>query len=148
MTQQSEERLPDSAPAAAHTSNSARILQFERPQSDLQRAIQVRAQEALDLDRDRDREVKKPHPVRWIIIFVIALIPVVLIFGAVDGFLRAFYRVNESYKSAPAPAATAAQPEPEVEPQVSQPGVVLLQPYDASSKTDTQQPAQQAAPKN
>lgn len=75
MTQQSEERLPDSAPAAAHTSNSARILQFERPQSDLQRAIQVRAQEALDLDRDRDREVKKPHPVRWIIIFVIALIP-------------------------------------------------------------------------
>jgi hypothetical protein len=138
MTHHSEERLPDSAPGNAHTSSSARILPFERPQSDLQRAIQLRAQEAIDLDRDRDREKKKPQPLRWIIITAIALIPVVLIFGAVDGFLRAFYRINESYKSEPAPQPPpVAEPE---QPQVSEPGVVLLQPYGSSSPSETAAP--------
>lgn len=142
MTHPSEERLPDSAPADAQTSSSARILPFERPQSDLQRAIQLRAQQAIDLDRDRDREKKKPQPLRWIIIAAIALIPVVLIFGAVDGFLRAFYRINETYKSAPA-GQPARQPE---EPQVSEPGVVLLQPYGSSSSDEAAAPKSATQP--
>lgn len=141
MTHQSEERLPDSEPASARAAASARILQFERPQSELQRAIQMRAQEAMDLDRDRDREVKKPNPLKWIVIFLIALIPVVLIFAAVDGFLRAFQRINESYKSAPAPVEQPAV----VEQHSSEPGVVLLQPYDAAPAGEAQQ---QSAPQS
>ena len=122
MSQQSEDRLEDSAPAPS-VSPSARILPFERPQSELQRAVQLRAQEAMEIERDREREAKKPAPLKWLVIFAIALIPVVLIFGAVDGFLRAFYRVNEIYKSAPAPTP------PSQSETASQPGVVILQPY-------------------
>jgi hypothetical protein len=127
MSQPSEDRAEDSAPGPA-PSQSARILPFERPQSELQRAIQLRAQEAMDIERDREREANKPHPLRWIVIFLIALIPVVLIFGAVDGFLRAFYRVNETFNSAPAPQEQA--PGETAAPQASQPGVVILQSYD------------------
>jgi hypothetical protein len=145
MTHHSEERLPDSAPADAHTASSARILQFERPQSDLQRAIQMRAQQNIDLDRDRDREKKKPRPLRWIVILAIALIPVVLIFSAVDGFLRAFYRINDSYKAEPASESQPAAAEPEELPQVSQPGVVLLQPYEPPT-TGAAESAAQSAP--
>ena len=148
MTQQSEERLPASAPDSTSQPASATILPFERPQSDLQRAIQVRAQEAIDRDRDRDREERRPQPLKWLIIFVIALIPVVLIFGAVDGFLRAFYKVNETYNSAPAqpPAEPVAEPQ---EPQISNtPGVVLLQSYDQPADATKGAPANEApAPK-
>ena len=48
MTQPSEERFPESAD---QPKTSARILPFERPPSDLQKAIQARAQEALERDR-------------------------------------------------------------------------------------------------
>src|SRR5262245_11226310 len=80
MSHQSEDRLPESA-SGSPSPVSARILPFERPRSELQRAIQERAQEAIDLDRDREREVKRPQPLKWLIIFVIALIPVIAIFG-------------------------------------------------------------------
>lgn len=138
MTQHSEERLPDDETSPAK-SQSARILPFERPQSDLQRAIQMRAQEAIDRDIERDREERKPRPLKWLIVFLIALIPVVLIFGAVDGFLRAFYRINEVYLSQPPPAEEA----PVEEPAPSQPGVVMLQPYGvtpAEEKPEDSQP--------
>jgi hypothetical protein len=128
MSQHSEERLPDAeTPAAAPA--GARILPFERPQSDLQRAIQERAQEALD--RDRDRQRPKPQPLKWLVIFAMACIPVLLTFAAVDGFLRVFYRINETYNSAPAPAAQQPADESEAVPTSSEPGVVLLQPYGA-----------------
>lgn len=138
MTQQSEERLPASTSDDTPPSASARILPFERPQSDLQRAIQQRAQEALDRDRDRDRAERRPQPLKWLIILLIAAIPVVLIFGAVDGFLRAFYKANEVYNSTPPPA----QPAPEPEPVQITPGVVMLQPYDEK----TQPPAEESSP--
>jgi hypothetical protein len=125
MSQPSEECLPESTPANVAAAPGARILQFERPQTDLQKAIQVRAQEALDRDRDRDRETRRPQPLKWTIILAIALVPVVLTFGAVDGFLRAFYKVNETYQSMPAPPAPA-EPVQEVEPVSSTPGVVIL----------------------
>jgi hypothetical protein len=129
MSHQSEDRLPESASGAANPV-SARILPFERPRSELQRAIQERAQEAIDLDRDREREVKRPQPLKWLIIFVIALIPVIAIFGAVDGFLRAFYRINQAYMSAPhntQPRSNDSASESSGESQT--PGVVMLQPY-------------------
>jgi hypothetical protein len=126
MSQHSEDRLEDASPAA-QSAQSARILPFERPQSDLQRAVQLRAQEAMDIERDRDREASKPQPLRWLIIFAIALIPVVLTFGAVDGFLRAFYKINETYSSMPVPEQS--QPVEEA-PATPTPGVVILQPYE------------------
>lgn len=127
MSQQSEERLPEAA--EAQSPSTARILPFERPQSDLQRAIQLRAREAMALDRDRDRVVNKPPLLRWIIILVIAMIPVFLMFGAVDGFLRALQQYNrtiENQPATPAPEAVAAPPV-----RSSEPGVILLQPYIA-----------------
>jgi hypothetical protein len=125
MSHQSEDRLSESASGTANPV-SARILPFERPRSELQRAIQERAQEAIDIDRDREREVKRPQPLKWLIIFVIALIPVILIFGAVDGFLRAFYRINQAYS-----APQNAQPQSnESSGESPTPGVVMLQPYN------------------
>jgi hypothetical protein len=145
MTQQSEERLPASTSESPPPSSTARILPFERPQSDLQRAIQVRAQEAIDRDRELEREERRPQPLKWLIIFAIALIPVILIFGAVDGFLRAFYKINETYNSAPAPAS--AEPAPDTNVQTT-PGVVLLQPLDqAAAPEAAQTPAQPSPPK-
>jgi hypothetical protein len=145
MSQHSEDRLEESAPAPS-TSQSARILPFERPQSDLQRAIQLRAQQTLDVERDRDREARKPAPLRWLIIFAIATIPVVLILGAVDAFLRVFHKVNEMYQSAP----VAEQPAPATtEPTTSAPGVVILQSYgDAPSAPRSERAPDQADPES
>jgi hypothetical protein len=135
MSQHSEDRLEASAPEPVEP-RSARVIPFERPQSDLQRAIQVRAQEALD--RERDRATKKPAPLRWFIILLAAMVPVALIFGAVDGFLRVFYRVNEIYQSQPAPP----QQQPASAPlQSSTPGVVLLQSYENAAPRAPDEPA-------
>jgi hypothetical protein len=132
MSHQSEDRLPESA-SGSPSPVSARILPFERPRSELQRAIQERAQEAIDLDRDREREVKRPQPLKWLIIFVIALIPVIAIFGAVDSFLRAFYRINQAYSAPqnaqPQPGDAADNPADESAGESQTPGVVMLQPY-------------------
>ena len=108
----------------------ARILPFERPQSELQRAIQQRAQEALDLDRDRelDREKRRPQPLKWITIFALACIPVLLTIVAVDGFLRVFHKVMETYSSEPPQQQQTAPAEAE---SVSRPGIVMLESYDA-----------------
>jgi hypothetical protein len=105
---------------------SAQIIPFERPQSDLQRAVQQRAQEAMDRDRDR---APKPNPVRWLVVFALATIPVLLLLGAVDGFLRAYYRVNQmigEQVNAQAEQASAAQQQQEEEPVSSEPGVIIL----------------------
>jgi hypothetical protein len=129
MTQHSEERLPE-AESEPSVRTGARILPFERPQSDLQRAIQQRAQDALDRDAELDREKRRPQPLKWLTIFALACIPVLLTIGAVDGFLRVFHKVAAMYTSAPpaqeqqAPSDTQSQ---------SQPGVVMLESYDAPS---------------
>ncbi|HKP66174.1 MAG TPA: hypothetical protein VJX31_06070, partial [Casimicrobiaceae bacterium] len=108
----------------------ARILPFERPQSELQRAIQQRAQEALDRDRELDREKRRPQPLKRLAIFALASIPVLLTIVAVDGFLRVFHKVVETYSSAPPPPQ---QQQPEAAPAESRPGIVILESYDATS---------------
>lgn len=134
MTNSSEERLPEAAAATqADATSSARILSFERPRSDLQRAIQQRAQDAIARERERDREVRRPQPVRTLIILAAATIPVLLLFGAVDGFVRAMHTAYDRYFSQPAPPPPAQPVEPA--PQSSEPGVVLLQPYEAPPAT-------------
>lgn len=130
MTQHSEERLPE-AEGAPSLRPGARILPFERPQSELQRAIQQRAQEALDIDREREREKRRPQPLKWITIFVLACIPVVLTIGAVDAFVRVFHALLQKYST----ETTQQQEAPPAEIQSgSTPGIVMLQPYDSPAE--------------
>lgn len=133
MTQHSEERLPE-AEGAPSVRTGAQILPFERPQSDLQRAIQLRAQETIDLNRERDREKRRPQPLKWAAIFALACIPVALTLGAVDGFLRVFHQVTATFSSAPVPEAQEQQVAPD-EVQ-STPGIVMLEPYEAPREAE------------
>jgi hypothetical protein len=133
MTQHSEERLPETEGAPSGRTG-ARILPFERPQSELQRAIQQRAQDALDRDAELEREKRRPQPVKWLTIFALACIPVLLTIVAVDGFLRVFHKVAAIY-SADTPPQAQQQAAPSEEPSQSQPGVVMLESFDAPSQT-------------
>lgn len=134
MSQTSEERATtDAAP-------TARILPFERPQSDIQRAIQERAQENIELQQARRRF--KPTPMRWVVIFMAAVIPVGLMLGAMDGILRAMQMLNAMYEKEDAERARQAPPPVQVE-EPQQPGIVLLKPFsDTPGKgADTKPPA-------
>ena len=142
MTQHSEERLRETE-GAPSVRPGARILPFERPQSELQRAIQQRAQETLDLDRERDRETRRPQPLKWITIFALASIPVLLTLGAVDGFLRVFHKVMETYSSAPPPPQQQEAAPAETE-STSQPGIVMLESYETPSN-EQRAPAPEAS---
>jgi hypothetical protein len=136
MTQQSEERLPETE-GEPSVRSGARILPFERPQSELQRAIQQRAQEALDRDAELDREKRRPQPLKWLTIFALACIPVLLTIVAVDGFLRVFHKVAAIYSEAP-PAQQQQTPPSDAQ---SQPGIVMLESFDVPS--DAQRSATQ-----
>ena len=140
MTQHSEERLPETERASSSARAGARILPFERPQSDLQRAIQQRAQDALDRDRELDAEKRRPQPLKWLTIFALACIPVLLTIGAVDGFLRVFHKVAAMYSAESSAPAQEQQVAPSEDVQ-SQPGVVMLQSYDKPSEAQRTAPA-------
>lgn len=132
MTQHSEERLPETEGEPSGRTG-ARILPFERPQSELQRAIQLRAQEALDRDAELDREKRRPQPLKWLTIFALACVPVLLTIVAVDGFLRVFHKVAAIYSEEP--PAQAQQPAPvSDEPSQPQSGVVMLESFEAPSQ--------------
>ena len=133
MTQHSEERLPETE-GAPSVRSGARILPFERPQSELQRAIQQRAQEALDRDAELDREKRRPQPLKWLTIFALACIPVLLTVIAVDGFLRVFHKVAAIYSSEP-PAQQQQTPPSDAQ---SQPGVVMLESFDVPTDKQSQ----------
>jgi hypothetical protein len=141
MTQHSEERLPETV-SEPSVRPGARILPFERPQSELQRAIQQRAQEALDRDRELDREKRRPQPLKWLTIFALACIPVLLTIVAVDGFLRVFHKVTAMYTS---PPPAAEQPAPPSDAQ-SRPGIVMLESYDVPSDAQRSAPQPNANP--
>ena|SRR5690606_16093026 len=135
MTHSFEEHLAESG----HEPNtaSAQILPFHRPPTDLQRAIQARAQETLELERERERERSRPAPARWTIMCVLALVPVAVVVAGVDAFVRAFHHINEKYSNMPIPEQTESVP---TEISVQEPGVVMLQPLPdengASKATD------------
>ncbi len=118
--------------------NSAQVPPSERPRSELQRAVQLRAQESME--RQRARASTKPNPVPRIAAFALALIPVALLFFAVDGLLRVFHHMNDLYNSPEAlatEAAQAAQQEPPVEEvEQVQPGVVMLVPQSIDKSSD------------
>ena len=130
MSHTSEDRVP----SPDETQEGATILPFERPQSELQKAVQMRALDHMERIRKREEEKRRPHPLRVAIVVILAAIPVVLIVGAVDKFLTAIQKYNASFDSAP--AQTQPQPEP---PQPiessSEPGMVYLQPNLEAGKT-------------
>lgn len=132
MTQSSEERMPQTA---APTS-TARIIPFERPQTELQRAVQERAQERIEAAKIKP----KVSPLRRIVTFAVALIPVSIIF---TGFLLAVHavRVITSLYAQPTPAQSIPAPE-ETTAEPSQPGVIILVPdKSVPPESATQPPA-------
>lgn len=144
MSQQSEERLSESAQAES-TTQSAQILHLKSRQYDLQKAIQQRAQESLDREAALDKERRRPKPLKWLVVMAIAAIPAVLTLVAVDGFLKVFHKylgiaaaqVQQQQEEAAA-AAEAAQP------LQSEPGVVMLQPMNVPEQAPAE--PQSAAP--
>jgi len=117
MTQSSEERVPQ----ISESPSTARIIPFER-QSELQRAVQQRAQERLEADA-----IKPKVPIaRRLVTFAVALIPVVLIFSGFVVTVHAVRLITSLYAaSTPAPEQQAP---PVEEPQQITPGVVMLVP--------------------
>jgi len=154
MSQQSEERLSESASAGADALPTARVIHL-KTRSDLQRAIQLRAQESVERERYLDSEARRPKPLKWLIISVIAAIPVLLTLTAVDGFLRAFYGyMDVASKSQPQNQPTAEESAAMVDPnaplQSNEPGVILLQPLTPQPPvpvTESKAPAVETAPK-
>jgi len=136
MSQPSEERLPESASADANSVPTARILHLKSRQSELQRAIQLRAQQSVERERDLDQEARRPKPLKWLIIAAIASIPAILTLTAVDGFLRAIQKYMLIAAQSQSEPAAVAEPSPQ-----SEPGVVMLQ-----SITVPEAPAPAAAP--
>jgi hypothetical protein len=134
MSHTSEDRVP----ATGESQEGATILPFERPQSELQRAVQMRAQDQIERIRKREEAKRRPHPLRVAIVMVLAAIPVILIFGAVDKFLTAIQKYTAAMYEAPADSA----PQPEAAQPIessSEPGMVFLQPnMDAGKKAPAQ----------
>jgi hypothetical protein len=151
MTQQSEERLPESASAEQNGAPGARILHMKGRQYDLQKAIQQRAQESVEREAALDKEQRRPKPLKWAIALIIAAIPIVLTLTAVDSFLRVFHKYmgtvsEQAQAQAEAEAAAAAAAEAAAPLQSNEPGVVLLQPLRVPDQGQPQSTGSQASP--
>jgi hypothetical protein len=127
MSQHSEERVTD---PGLSTGAKARVIPFERPQSELQKAVQLRAQETIDRERDRAASQRPPAWLRAVVL-ALAIVPVVLTFGAALGFMGALHQFNTAvFEGAKSDAARAPQAAPSS--VQAEPGVVLLESYDKS----------------
>ncbi|HEU4484675.1 MAG TPA: hypothetical protein VFR96_04235 [Povalibacter sp.] len=126
MTQTSEERIPEFP-------TPARVLPFER-QSELQRAIQERAQERIDAESAKPRV----SVARRIVTFAVALIPVGIIFS---GFLLAVHAVRIITSLYSRENTTTSAPAPETDS--SEPGVVILVPDKSITPAPDEAPPQQ-----
>jgi hypothetical protein len=138
MSQPPEERMSEQV---IPLPTPARVVPFERPQSELQKAVQQRAQEMID--RENERAVRaRPAMLRRVLTVALATIPVILTFGAAIGFVGALRQFNTTvFESTPAdvPAnesATQASP-----PTSAEPGVVILQPYSIPVEPQIPPPA-------
>ena len=124
MSHTSEERMSDS-PAPL---TSARVVPFQRPQSELQRAVQERAQESMA--RERDRANQRPAPWRRALLLGLAVVPVVLTFGAALAFVGALRQFNSAILNS-TPSQPPAQTSQTPAATTSTPDVVMLQPFAA-----------------
>lgn len=141
MTQQSEELVPEPTP---NSGPGARILHLKSTPYDLQRAIQQRAQESVEREAQLDREERRPKPLKWLIIFAIASVPIVATLFMVDGFLRVFHgyldTISTQEQRQAEEAARQAPPE-ETTLQSNEPGVVLLQSLSPQEPAPAEQDA-------
>lgn len=147
MSQQSEECLPESASAEQNGVPGARILHLKGRQYDLQKAIQLRAQESVEREAALDHEQRRPKPLKWAVALLIAAIPIALTLVAVDSFLRVFHKyldvtVETANKQAEEQAAAAEAAEARAPVTSDEPGVVMLSPL----LVPTDQSAEQASP--
>jgi hypothetical protein len=140
MTQQSEELVPETTPGS-DAQPGARILHLKSTPYDLQRAIQQRAQESVEREAELDREERRPKPLKWLIIFAIACVPIAATLFMVDGFLRVFhgYLSTVSKQEQAQQAEGESQVPPETTLQSNEPGVVLLQPMSPQAPAPAEQ---------
>jgi hypothetical protein len=142
MNRPSEQR----APGGSQSLPTAQVLPFERPQTELQKAVQQRAQETIDLARDR-AAAHRPKPLQRVIVLLLATIPVALTFGAAIGFVGALKRFNatifggDSATEQPAPLPTSAPPD-----TAEESGVVILQPYAVPGAAPREQSSSPGSP--
>ena len=157
MSQQSEERLPEATPGDASGAQGARILHMKSTHYDLQRAIQQRAQESVEREASLDAEERRPKPVKWLIIFAIACLPIALTLFMVDGFLRVFHQYLSTASKQQIQQQAEPSGTPETTLQSNEPGVVLLQPMNIpepapapaeQGATDSSNSESTAAPRN
>lgn len=147
MSQQSEERLTESASADPNATPGARILHLRSRQYDLQKAIQQRAQESVEREAALDQEERRPKPLKWLVVTVLAAIPIVLTLVAVDSFLRVFHKYLDT--TVEATQQQQAESSAEMPAQSNQPGVVMLQPFTVAEQAAPSGPPDPAAdPKN
>jgi hypothetical protein len=135
MSHTSEDRVLSSP----ESQDGATIIPFERPQSELQKAVQQRALDQMERVRKREEQRRRPNPLRVAIVAVLAAIPVILIFGAVDKFLTAVQKFTASYESTPAQSEPQAEAPAQIESS-SEPGMVFLQPNLATDTKSQGQP--------
>jgi hypothetical protein len=122
MTQQS----PECIASSESPQHKAQVLPFERPQSDIQRAVQQRAQEAMELNRARSKF--RVTPLRWLLIFAIATIPIFLTSAAMDGVLRGMHLLDAMYEKQDAAERAKHPPAATETEETQEPGVVMLKP--------------------
>ena len=94
----------------------------------------MRAQDHMERIRRNEEQKRRPHPLRVAIVVVLAAIPVILIFGAVDKFLTAIQKYTASFESTPTQSEPQAEPPAPIESS-SEPGMVFLQPNLEAGKT-------------
>ena len=140
MNQASDEQM-DSSGTTDHQREVPHAT-GERPPTDLQRAMQQRAQESIERSRERARI--KPAPLKWTVMFVLALVPVLILVAGIDAFVRVFHKINDAYSKLPVPA-----PEPQdptlSEPVEQRPGIIILQ-SPAAETSQTQSEAESKPP--
>ncbi len=136
----------DNSPPPSDEAGSARILPFEPRQNEMHRALQARAQDALE--RERAQRGMRFQPLKWLIILCLSAIPVAITLLAVDGFLRAMQKFMNTTSQTPAPAADGEniQYAPPLILKSDEPGVVLIQPSTLPRPAPQTPPAAQDAP--
>lgn len=137
MTSSSEERAPIDPP-----SPSAQVVSFERPPNALQRAVQQRAQEYMEVLQAKP----KVSLLRRAVTLLLAAIPVFLLFA---GFLLAIQAVR-FITSLYATDNQAQPPEQHQETTVepSQPGVIMLVPDRSIPVDPAAPPAREGTPQD
>ena len=120
MTRRHEKRVLNPADAP----HKAAVVPFEKPVKDAQHTLRTRMQERLD--RERERIKPRVSPVRMVVTLAVAIIPVLLTYGAADFVLRRVQLLTKLYTTdlkkdvSPQPEGSSAA--------VEDSGVLLMMP--------------------